>query len=255
MSSNGKIQASVFIITRDEENNLRRALESVKQFDEIVVVDSGSTDRTLEIAREYTTRVIHHNWPGYARQKEYAKGLCRNEWVLNIDADEEIDPELASAIQSSIEKNSADALKIGILENFQGTRVHPLTKHNAKVRCFKKSKGRYLNSLVHEGVTVEGRIAEAKGFINHYGESSVAVKVAKNNQYSTLRAEEYFRTGRHPSLLKLCLIFPFVFVKSFFLRRNCLNGTRGFIQSTINAFYAFLKEAKLHEKYTTKSCS
>jgi len=248
MNINEKIQASAFIITLNEENNLRRALESVRLFNEIVVVDSGSTDRTLEIAREYTTRIYHHDWPGYARQKEYAKSLCANEWVLNLDADEEADPDLLTAIRSTIEQDSVEALDIRIRENFQGKRSHFLTKHNSKVRCFKKSKGYYADKLVHESVVIDGRTVKAKGFINHHWDASITSKVAKNNQYSTLRAEEQFQAGKRPCLLKLCTIAPAIFLKSFFMRRNFLNGTRGFIDSTINGFYAFLKEAKLYER-------
>lgn len=252
MNPNEKINASVYIITWNEEKNLPRALKSVCMFDQIVVVDSGSSDRTAAIARGCTPCVYTHEWQGFSRQKDYAKSLCTHEWVLNMDADEEVDAALLTAIRKTVETDSADALIIRIRDAFQGRLAHPRTKHHAKIRFFKKSKGRYSDSLVHEGVIVKGRIAKAKGFINHFGEVSIETKVDKNNRYSSLRAEEKFLKRKHPSPLKLFTVFPATFFKSFILRRNFLNGKRGFVGSTINAFYAFLKEAKLDEKYGGK---
>lgn len=243
-----KIKASVYIITLNEEKNLTRALESVKTFDEIIVVDSGSADRTLDIAKQYTPRVYHHEWQGFSKQKEYAKTLCTNDWVLNLDADEEADELLLAEINQTISENRIDALSIRISEFFMGRFGHPKARHNAKVRFFRKSKGTYSDSLVHEGVIVQGITEPARGLIRHYGETSLAVKVQKINNYSSLRAQEKSLKNKKPSVLKLLLVFPSIFLKSFFLRRNFLNGKRGFIGSMINAFYAFLKEAKLYEQ-------
>ena len=252
MNTPEKIKASVYIITLNEEKNLPRALESVKAFDEIVVVDSGSTDRTLEIAKQYTPHVYSHEWEGFAKQKEYAKSLCTNDWVLNIDADEEVDELLLADIARTVSDNQVDALNIRISEYFLGRFGHPKARHNAKVRFFRQSKGCYSSSLVHEGVEINGHTGNAQGFIRHYGEVSLTVKVEKNNLYSSLRAQEKRLKNKKPSGLKLLFVFPAVFVKSFLFRRNFLNGWRGFIGSTINAFYAFLKEAKLYEKTVTK---
>lgn len=124
------------------------------------------------------------------------------------------------------------------------------TKKHAKVRFFRKSKGQYdLENKVHENVIVDGQSVKAEGDIYHYGESSIFVKVEKNNQYSNLKAAEKFQKGKKPSLLKLSLVMPVTFLKSYFIRRSCLNGWRGFVNSMINAFYAFLKEAKLFEQH------
>jgi len=111
-------------------------------------------------------------------------------------------------------------------------------------------KGQYdLANKVHENVMVDGIVQKAQGDIYHYGESSIFVKVEKNNQYSELKAKEKFEKAKSPSLLKLMLIMPLTFFKSYFIRRSCFNGWRGFVNSMINAFYAFLKEAKLFEQY------
>ena len=247
-----KIKASAYIIALNEERNLARALESIKSFDEIVVVDSGSTDRTLEIARQYTPRVYSCEWRGFARQKDYARTLCTHDWVLNIDADEEVDELLLKEVAQTIAEDRADALNIRISEFFMGRFCHPKARHNAKVRFFRKAAGHYSQSLVHEGVVVSDRIKTPRGFIRHYGEASLSVKVEKNNLYSSLRAQEKMRDHEKHSALRLVLAFPLVFLKSYVFRRNYLNGMRGFVGSNINAFYAFLKEAKLYEKTITK---
>lgn len=128
------------------------------------------------------------------------------------------------------------------------------TKKHAKTRFFRKAKGQYdLANKVHENVMVDGVAHKAIGDIYHYGESSIFVKVEKNNQYSELKAREKFEKGKYPSLLKLMLVMPLTFFKSYFIRRSCFNGWRGFVNSMINAFYAFLKEAKLFEQHLNKA--
>ncbi len=144
-----------------------------------------------------------------------------------------------------------DALITPINDVFLGVPNSKHTKKHATVRFFGKSKGRYdLGNKVHENVIVDGQSVRAEGAISyHYGESSIFVKVEKNNQYSELKAQEKYQKGKVPSLLKLVLVMPLTFVKSYFIRRSCLNGWRGFVNSMVNAFYSFLKEAKLFEQH------
>lgn len=246
-----KIPASVFIICKNEAANIGRALESVDKFDDIVLVDSGSTDETLEIARRYPCRRYFQAWLGYARQKQLALELCRHDWALNIDADEELSPELRAEIAAFLQAPGNHAgLSIPIRESFSGVLSHPRTHQNRHIRFLHRARGHYDSSDVHEGIVLDGPAAKARHPILHYGESSIAVKVAKNNAYSTLRAEERHRKGRKPSISKLIVIFPVMFLKSYFIRRAYLNGWRGFVIAMTNAFYAFLKEAKLFEQGT-----
>lgn len=246
-----KIPASVFIICKNEAANIERALESVKMFDDIVLVDSGSTDETLEIAKRYPCRRYFQAWLGYARQKQLALDLCKHDWALNIDADEELGSELRREIETFLKAPGNHAgLSTPIRESFSGALTSPGTHQNRHIRFLNRKHGRYNNPDVHEGIVLDGPAARAKHPILHYGESSIAVKVAKNNSYSTLRAEERHRKGRKPSIAKLVLIFPVMFLKSYLLRRAYLNGWRGFVVAMTNAFYAFLKEAKLFEQAT-----
>ena len=250
-----KIQASAFILTKNEERNIARALSSICDFDDVVVVDSGSTDDTILIAQQFTDRVSIHEWEGWARQSDLAASLCRYDWILKLDADEEATPELIAEIRSAIDNTNLSGLKIPFEERFLGLPNSRWTQKIAKVRFWRKSRGTFGDEYVHEGLTLSGQIQSTRGCIVHYGESSVSVKVLKNDTYSNLKAMERFDRGRKFCLVKLLLTFPVAFFRSYLLRRSCCDGTRGFIQSFINAFYAFLKEAKLYELELNKKRS
>lgn len=241
------IPASVYIITKDAARHLRRALESVADFAEIIVLDSGSSDETCAIAREYTDKVIFQEWLGFSRQKTRALSLCRHEWVLNLDADEEVSSELRAEIVQTINENAVDALSIPFDDRFCFSPNHAWVQRVSKVRFFRKSVAHYGDETVHEGVSIDGRVVTTRGVIVHYGESSIAVKVDKNNFYSSLRSAQDFQGGRSVSAGKILVAFPLAFWRSYLLRRQCFNGMNGFIASMINGFYAFLKAAKLYE--------
>lgn len=241
------IKASVYIICKNEEKHIKRVLESVKDFDEIVIVDSGSTDNTLNIAKEYTNKIFNQDWLGFAKQKEYAKNLCQNEWVLNLDADEQLTEELKKEIEKVIEENKIDGLDIKISSQFLRKFNSEKSKFNRRIRFFRKSVGHYPDKLVHESILVKGKINKANGFIYDYGTMDLKTHLSKINEYSSLRADEKFAKNKKASFSKLLFVFPLSFFKSFIIKRGFLNGMRGFIAAMNNAFYAFLKEAKLYE--------
>ena len=249
-----KIACSVYIVTLNCEAWLQRTLESVRDFDEVIILDSGSTDRTYEIAHQFeNVQISHQDWQGYAGQKSLALGKCHNAWVLNLDGDEVLSEDLKHEIINVIQQDQIDALITPINDVFLGVPNSKHTKKHAKVRFFRRSKGQYdLANKVHENVIVDGISQRAEHDIYHYGESSIYVKVEKNNQYSNLKALEKFQKGKAPSIAKLIVVMPLTFIKSYFIRRSFLNGWRGFVNSMINAFYAFLKEAKLFEQSMTK---
>jgi glycosyltransferase involved in cell wall biosynthesis len=241
------IKVSVYIICKNEEKHIKRVLESVKEFTEIIIVDSGSIDNTLEIAKNYTDNIYHQEWMGFAKQKEYARSLCSNEWVLNLDADEELTIELKNEIISTINENKVDGLNIKISSLYLGKFNSEKSKFNRRIRFFRKDLGYYPEKLVHESIIVNGKIKKAKGFIYDYGTIDLKTHLDKINAYSSLRAEEKFEKNKKSSLLKLLFVFPLAFFKSYIIKRSFLNGTRGFIASMNNSFYAYLKEAKLYE--------
>jgi len=239
---------SVFLVVKNEAHNIERVLKSVEEFDDIVVVDSDSTDNTMELAAHYTDRLYNHEWQGMAVQKEYAKSLCKHDWVLNLDADEEMTDELKRQIMALIaQDNDVAGADIPIREFFMGFPVHAATRKNYHIRLFRKNMGQYGTERFHESAIVTGAIVTLAGAINHYGETSIEVKVDKINKYSSGKALDKFERGKKSSLVKLLFIFPLMFVKSYLIRKNFLNGKRGFIGSMVNAFYALLKEAKLYE--------
>lgn len=241
------IKASVYIITLNEEMHIKRVLESVKDFNEIIIVDSGSVDETLNIAKKYTQNIKYNKFIDYSTQKEFAKNLCTNEWVLNLDADEELTKELKDEIIKTINEDKVVGLEIKIVDYKLKLWQTKMIKQISRVRFFKKEFGFYPPKLVHESAQINGKIIKAKGFIRHYGVDGISQKLHKSDIYSTLRAKEKYKKGKHSSLLKLIFLMPIVFFKSYFIRRNFLNGKIGFINAVNNAYYAFLKEAKLYE--------
>lgn len=148
------IKASVYIICKNEEKHIKRVLESVKEFNEIIIVDSGSTDNTLEIAKNYTHTIYYQEWMGFAKQKEYARSLCTNEWVLNLDADEELTNELKNEIINTINENKIDGLNIKISSLYLGKFNSEKSKFNRRIRFFRKDLGYYPEKLVHESIIV-----------------------------------------------------------------------------------------------------
>ena len=243
------INASVYIICCNEERYIGRLLDNVKEFKEIILVDSGSTDQTLVIAEKFPNVTIYRQpWLGYAKQKAFALSKCTNNWVLNLDADEILSDELKNEIRSVIASNNCDALSCQLAEVFLGKTAHPFSKHADKIRFFKKTHGQYdLDILVHESISIKGKISSVKGVIYHHGLSSIETMVEKNNQYSSLAACTKFAQKKKSNILKMIFSFFWAFFRAYFLKRFFLNGVQGFIHSMSIGFYAFLKEAKLYE--------
>ena len=244
-----KIPVSVFIVAQDEEQHIGRVLDSCQAFDEIIVVDSGSSDNTKSIAQDKAAKVIHNDWPGYAKQKQYAKDLCRHEWVLNLDADEELTSELIDEIKSFVsQEHDYVALKGRRNDVVIGKFFSKLTRLPTNTRLFKKSKVEYyVDNLVHEGPKIHGKLKHTSAYFNHFGYANIQQLSDKYNQYSSLKAEEKHHKGKKASVLKLLLIYPFEFIRHYLFYRYCFSGLRGFIFSHLAAYYALSKEMKLYE--------
>lgn len=244
------IAASVYILACNSARYLPRVLDSVREFAEIVIVDSGSQDETLDIAEQYGCRIYRNEWPGFAKQKAYAKSLCSHDWLLDLDSDEEVDLSLLQDIKKFLvnEKDDYEGLEVRIHDHFLGYRKPGRVKCNTRIKFYRADCGDYdTDRLVHETVELRGRSRLAKGFIIHHGIGDIATRLDKINRYSSLRAEEKSNKSRRPSLLRLVLIMPAAFIKAYFIKRSLFAGCSGFINSMIVAFYAFLKEAKLYE--------
>lgn len=244
-----KLPISVFIITKNEETHIQKTLESVKSMDEVILVDSGSTDKTLTIAQSFSNvKIFHHEWQGYAKQKQYAMSLCSNEWVLNLDGDEELTPSIIDAFKNIVTTNNADSVRFWRNDLFIGKALSPWSKKPNNHRLYKKSKSFFDDSrFAHESATVDGKEIFINETFNHYGYPSISIRTDKNNTYSSLKAQEKHHKNKKYSTLKLVTIFPLTFIKEYFFQRKLFSGKRGFILSIIESYYAFLKEAKLYE--------
>lgn len=243
-----KIPVSIAVICKNEAHNIGRLLESVREFAEIIIVDSGSTDDTLAIAKKYTADIYVHDWAGDGPQRQRAIAYCQQEWVLNLDADEQLTPALVAEIKQAIQSSQFEAYKVKFNDFFMGDFAAAPTKMHAKVRMFRKKSVHFQQKIVHASAPeVNGAIGCLKNPVLHYGDVTIENKLKKSNLYSSLVAEEKAKKNKQANIIKLLFIFPLVFIKSYLFRRNFLNGKRGFIGSMMNAFYAFLKEAKLYE--------
>jgi glycosyltransferase involved in cell wall biosynthesis len=245
-----KLPISVCVVTHNEEHNIRRLLNSCHQMYEVVVVDSGSVDRTVEIAEEMGATVSYNQWQGYATQKAYAMSLCTQDWVLNLDADEELTPGLIKAFEDHILSGNTSAVRCQRNDVFIGKPMNRWLKKPNNRRFYRKELASFdCSQQVHETADIYGREVSIPEHFNHYGYSTVELVTNKTNLYSSLRAQEKHQRGKKFSLLKLVLIFPLVFIKTWLLQRHILFGVRGFALSVTSAYYAFMKEAKLYELY------
>lgn len=239
---------SAYFITLNEADTIEAAIKAVSELDEIIVVDSGSTDGTKEIAMSLGAKVIHQDWLGFAKQKAFALSLCSNNWCFNLDGDEVISPEALKEIRMLVDKNEADAIRVPFEDIFMGQPMHAKSAKRSIVRVFNKRCVTYPEDrLVHENVTVKGKEIRSGHNIDHYGYETVEKLMDKQNKYSSLGAKQKYAKKKKSSLLKLICVFPLILFKTYFLRKLFLSGRRGFIQANVEAMYAFLKEAKLYE--------
>jgi glycosyltransferase involved in cell wall biosynthesis len=248
------LPVSAFIITKNEADRLPPVLAALDGLvSEVVVVDSGSTDTTVQIAEAAGARVLHNDWPGYGPQKRFAEDQCRFDWLLNVDADEVIQPDMAAALRAlfATENPEPAAYGLNIVEVFPGEEnPHPWAFADDPVRFWHRSVGRYSDSIVHDRVKLGPgvRPRRLKGRILHYCSRSIGHTMAKLNQYSDLQAEDLEVRGRKLPWIRLLLEFPFTFLKAYFQRRHFLRGTYGFITAMNYAAYRYLRVAKHWER-------
>lgn len=238
---------SIAIITKNEEKNIVRCLESVKWADEIVVVDSGSTDRTVEICRNAGCRVELSEWLGFAKTKQKAVDLCKNDWVLVLDADEVITPDLKDRIQNELENPVHTGYRIKRNSFYLGREIkHCGWDRDYTLRLFDNNKGRFNNKAVHESVQIlEGSIGKIKEPMMHYTYPSVTSHIEKMNTYSELGAGEIAQKGYSSNPVSAVLRGLVKFIKMYILKLGLLDGTEGFVLCVNSAYGVYLKYLKL----------
>ncbi len=239
---------SVVIICLNEEAILEKCLSAVQWADEIVVLDSFSTDRTVEIARQYTTRVFQNEWQGYAQQKTLALSHASHSWILSLDADEVVSPELAEEIRSILarEPNLA-GYRVPRMTFYLGRFLRHCWYPDFKVRLFQKALGRWSEHEVHESVLLEGPSGKLEHPLLHYSFPSIQDHLRTIQQYTSLGAASLARSGRSFSLARLLGSPLFMFLQQYVGKRGFLDGIPGLVASVLSAFHEFVKYAKLYE--------
>jgi glycosyltransferase involved in cell wall biosynthesis len=246
---NEKTPLSVAIIARNEEQNLPACLGSVGFAAQIVVVDSGSTDATAEIARDFGCQVYNEPWRGFGAQKQFAIDRCTHLWVLLLDADERVPAATASAIREIIESGSDETAGYSFPRKnfFQGRWIRHLWGKDRVVRLFRKNSGRMSPVRVHEAVEVKGSVKALDVPLEHYTESSLSKLLLKLDHYTTLGAQEAFEEGKRASVWTAAAVAVFAFLQSYLLKRGFLDGVQGLTLSVAESVSRFFKYAKLSE--------
>ncbi|GAB4389545.1 MAG: glycosyltransferase family 2 protein [Thermodesulfovibrionales bacterium] len=240
---------SAIIITRDAERHIGDCLSSVSWCREAVVVDSGSSDRTLEIARQFTDKVFSEEWKGYGPQKQSALKKATSEWVLSVDADERVPEELAEEIRLTVEAGGPEDGYYIPRKNFFGDKWlrHGGQYPDYVLRLFRRSAGRFSPDIVHERVMVDGKVGRLRNPLVHYTFEDISSRIRKMDAYSTLSARQLHEAGRRTWPLAPLVHCASFFVKDYFLRLGFLDGKEGLNVAALKSLGAYFKYAKLLE--------
>jgi glycosyltransferase involved in cell wall biosynthesis len=248
------IKLSVVIITLNEERNIARCLESVKNVaDEILVVDSLSTDKTREICDSFGVRFVEQKFLGYVEQKNFALRLATHDYVLSLDADEALDDELQQEILKLKQNFSFDGYSFNRLTSYNGFWVrHCGWYPDTKLRLVKKSSALWIGNNPHDALTVQGTEGKIAGDLLHYSYDSISAHILQTNKFSTIEAQSLFQKGKRATIWKIVSRPPLQFFKDYILRKGFLDGHYGFIICFINSLYVLLKYAKMMDMQLNK---
>lgn len=234
------------IITLDEERNIARAIESLRCADEILIVDSGSTDRTVELAQNLGARIIEANWRGFSAQKNWAAEQAANEWILSLDADEALSEGLEAEIWN-VKKTGPhyDAYTMPRLARYLGRWIlHSGWYPDRKIRLYRRDQASFVGDFVHESVNVRGRVGALENNLLHFTCESLSEHMKTLDRYTTLAAQELAARKVVVPLTKLIVDPAWTFFKTYFLQRGFLDGPEGLTIAHMAAFYTFLKYSK-----------
>lgn len=229
---------SATIITLNEQDNIDKCLNSLKDLvEEIILVDSGSTDKTVEIAKKLKAKVYVRNFDNFANQKNYALSLVSNDWVFSIDADETVSKDLSDEIKIAVNDSKYDGFLIPRKNFILGKEIkYSRWSPDKHIWLWKKSKGQW-KGQVHEEVVVNGKVGQLKNSKIHYQDKTIQEFINTNNHYSQIQAERLFKSNKRFSLLQLIWDPTFEFLLRFVYKRGFLDGWRGFVLAYLMGFY------------------
>ena len=245
---------SAVITCFNNQETIEKCLASFSFADEIILLDSFSSDKTLEIAKQFDCTIKQQNFKGFWQQKQDAINLARNDWIVLLDSDEYLNSNAQDTIkqwQQCMPKFDAYALPRCEWVFWQWS--HKFVHKNKFVRLFNRNKAKVSQDLVHESIKTTGHVSDLNAVIKHFGETSITIKLEKINKYSSLAAQQKFSQGKSVSALKLFLYPIWYFFKQYIIRRQVFNGIAGLVNAYLNSTYAFLKYAKLYELQKNKN--
>ncbi|MCB1692449.1 MAG: glycosyltransferase family 2 protein [Pseudomonadales bacterium] len=244
-----QVRATATIIALNESDNIADCVASVSFFDEVLVIDSGSTDGTRALAESVGARVLENPWPGYGQQKQFALENASHDWIFSLDADERVSPELRASITGLLEgRPDAQGYVINRRNHFMGRALrHGEGYPDWCLRLFNRQSGHWTLDPVHERVDLKGKVDRLEGDLDHFSEGSLEEYLQKQNQYTTLQARQLYARGRRFSMFKLTTSPIVRFFKFYIFRLGFLDGIPGLVHISIGCFNSFCKYAKLRE--------
>ena len=242
-------KVSVTVITLNEARNIEAALASVAWADEIVVVDSASTDDTVAIARRFTDRVVVHEWQGYVAQKNYAASIASHDWIFSLDADERVTPALADEIRGVMSSEpECAAYQMPRVTWHLGRWIRSTDWYpDHQVRLYDRRRARWTGQYVHEALSADGRVDALYGDLQHFPFRDIADHLDTINRYTTYAARQMYESGRRAGLPQIVGHPPLAFLRNYIAKGGIRDGAPGLVISAMNAYYVYLKFAKLWE--------
>ena len=243
------MNVSLVMIVKNEEKNLAKCLNSVENLvDEIVIVDSGSTDKTIEIAKTFGAKIFKREFDSFSNQKNYALSIATNEWVLHVDADEVLSKELVEEIKFVIINTKLDGFYLIRTNFFLGKQMkYSGINKEYRLRLAKKTLSKYVGGIIHEELIVNGKVGKLKNIMIHNSYPTISSYFNKLEQYTTLGAKKLLEKNKKAKVIDIVFKPPFEFIKRYILKCGFLDGIRGFIWAVLYAFYTFIKYIKLWE--------
>ncbi len=242
-----KPRITLFIIAKNEAHRIASCILSARDIvSEVIVVDSLSTDKTALVCKELGAQVYPRDFDGFASQKNFALSKVTGDWALNLDADEQLSPQLKNEILQAVCNENVAGYYFPFCNYFLGKKMRFSGLNKEKhLRLVRTPKAHYVGGLVHEGLEVDGRLETLKNPVNHFSYDTIENYFNKFNKYTSLAAQQMYTNGKRFCLLKVLLTLPYEFIKRYLLKLGFLDGMRGLLWASFSTYYVYVKYAKL----------